>query len=154
MRLREKSLPWRFGYGCCCLVYLVWVVQLSHNNFEMVQCDYRRAEAGLQPMRIKALALKELVAKCRKESKRIEPLRQSRDQAVAADPCLIWPEAVLDRQQEVVVKRLVDVRHGAISKLVVFYVGFGVIFLILPPVILYLLLSFFVWLFRGLKVVR
>ena len=151
MRARSKSLLWRIGYGVCCLLYVAWVVHLSPTNFDMVHGEYRRVAARLQPERIEELALKELVEKCRKESGRSNRNRHTSVDQAAADPCLSWPVAALEKRQKVVAERLVDERRGAVRKLVLFYLGFGIFFLILPPVILYLLLSFFIWLYRSIQ---
>jgi hypothetical protein len=154
MRAPSKSLLWRLGYGVCCLFYVAWVVHLSPNNFDMVHGEYRRIEARLQPERIEELALKELVDKCRKEAGRSNRHQHTSGDQVAADPCLSWPVAALEKRQKVVAERLVDERRGAVRKLLVFYLGFGIIFLILPPVILYLLLSLFIWFYRSIAGVK
>ncbi|HIJ78253.1 MAG: hypothetical protein OEY01_02970 [Desulfobulbaceae bacterium] len=150
MTARNKMMNWRLGYGVGCLVYLVWVVQLSFNNFGMVHHDYRSAEARLQPQRIEAMALAELVGQCRKEAGRGGRHRPATAQVVA-DPCRDWPAPVIAARQKAVAERLAGELSLAVRKLVLFYVSFGVIFLILPPVILYLLLSFFIWLYQGVK---
>lgn len=155
MRSPVKGLIWRLGYGLCCLVYVAWVVHLSFNNFDMVHSDYCRAEVSLQPARIKALALKELVDQCHKESRGLGRLPVGDRIAVTGeDPCLSWPTAVVEKRQQAVTGRLLEQRSMVVWKLLFFYVFFVIIFLILPPLIIYLLLSFFIWLFKGVKVVK
>ena len=156
MRSLKKSRIWRISYAVCCLIYVVWVVQLSLNNFDMVHSDYRRNEKSLQPAQIKEIALQELVSQCRKELKRSGRHSSDGDKSSVAtdDTCLSWPAAVLEQRQNAVERRLAEEQSRGIGKLVVFYVFFGIIFLILPPVLLYLLLSLFIWIFKTIKIAR
>lgn len=156
MRSLKKSRIWRISYAVCCLIYVVWVVQLSLNNFDMVHSDYRRNEKSLQPAQIKEIALQELVSQCRKELKRSGRHQSDGDKSSVAtdDTCLSWPAAVLEQRQNAVERRLAEEQSRGIGKLVVFYVFFGIIFLILPPVLLYLLLSLFIWIFKTIKIAR
>jgi len=156
MRPLKKSRTLRAGFAVCCLVYVVWVVYLGLNNFGMVHSDYRRAGERLQPERIREIAFQELVDQCRRESKRLGRPRSAEVESVtgAEDPCLSWPENVLEERQKTVAKRLLDEKSRSGRKLVLFYVFFGIVFLILPVVSIYLLLSFFIWLWRNLQFVR
>lgn len=156
MRFSGKRLDWRIGYAGCCLIYVVWMVYLSLNNFSMVHGDYRRGTEQLQPERVKELALRELVNQCRGELKgagHLEPVDDTVSVA-ADDACLSWPPAVLLAREKIVAKRLAADQGGGGRKLVVFYVFFGVFVLILPPLILYLLLSLFIWIFKSIKIER
>lgn len=144
-----KSLNWRIGYAVFCLAFVVWVVYLSLNNFEMVHSDYRWAGEQLQPAKVKEIAIQELIKQCRKESKRMV-----RPSATTGDTCLSWPTIVLEERQKAVEKRLVGEQGQAKTKLVLFYIFFGVIFIILPLVIVYLLLSFFIWIYRNITFVK
>lgn len=147
MRSLGKRQLWRIGYAVCCLFYVAWVVLLSLDNFDMVLSDYRRARERLQPVRIEAIALQELVEQCLKKAGTVDP-----GGLVAAEhDCLIWPAGVIIDRQQAVAERLGAERSRTFRKLVVFYFSFGVIFLLLPPTLLYLLLVFFIWLFKSIK---
>ena len=142
-----KRHRWRIVYGVGCLFYMAWVVHLSFNNFEMVHSDYRRAGQRLQPARIEVIALGELVGDCRAQLR-----RSGRLEVVADGACRSFPEADLVARRQAVSERLSAERSLAGRKLVLFYASFGLVFLILPPFILYLLLSLFFWLLRSLRV--
>lgn len=146
----KKSVNWRVGYTVCCLVYVVWVVYLSFNNFDMVHREYRRAEKRLQPLQIEEIALQELVGQCRKKLKRAGRFRE----VGAEDLCRSWPAAVLAERQKAVEERLVKEKSRIHRKLVIFYISFGLVFLFLPIVFMYLLVSFFIWLYRNIKIVE
>jgi hypothetical protein len=150
------ELTWRVGYAVCSLIYMVWVVYLSLNNFDLVHRQYRSAQKQLQPKQIEKIALKELVDRCRKESKRIDIPRTKDGAAIAVtdDPCLSWPESVLTERENAVKERLVAEKSRVVRKLAIFYVSFGLIFLILPPVFLYMLLSFAIWIYKSIKFVK
>jgi len=154
MKPLQKRRDWRIGYAIFCLFYVVWVIYLSLNNFDMVHTRYRLAEERLQPEQIGEIARQELVEKCRKEAKRNDRLRPPEDEVspAPAEDCLSWPAAVLEEQQKVVKERLVVEKSRTARKLVLFYVSFLVIFLLLPLIVLYLLLAFFIWIFKSRRV--
>jgi hypothetical protein len=151
---QDNILNWRIGYAFCCLIYVVWMVSLSLNNFSMVHGDYQRGGVQLESERIREIARRELVDQCRGELKRTGRPLSPGDKASAAadDPCLSWPPAVLEERQKAVARRLVEEQHGGGRKLLVFYVFFAIFVLILPPVALYLLICFFIWIFRSIKI--
>ena len=153
----EKSMNWRIIYVVCCLVYMGWVVYLSLNNFGMVHKQYRLAQERLQPVRIEEIALQDLVDKCRKKLKRSGRLQQGDGDSTSVsseDPCLSFPAAVLAKREKTVKERLVEEKSRVSRKLVWFYITFGVVFLILPMAFVYLLVSFFIWLYRNIKFVE
>lgn len=135
---------------------MVWVVYLSLFNFALVHRDYRRADKLLQPARIKEVARQELVDQCRRELKRFNRLRATPNivSATAEDTCLSMQADVFEERQKAVTERLEHERSRMVRKLVLFYIYFGIIFLILPPVILYLLLSALIRLFKSIKFVN
>ena len=155
MRSQKKIMTWRLAYAACSLLYVAWVVHLSLHNFEMVHSDYRRAGERLQPARIAAIALQELVEQCRQEViANDQPRPANAGEALAADdPCLAWPTTVLEERQKDVKERLLGQRSLTGRKLLLFYLTFGTIFLIMPPLLLYLLLSLLAWILRSLKFV-
>lgn len=145
MSSRKTVLAWRLAYGVCCLVYVAWMAQLASNNFEMVHRHYRQAVERLQPAQIAEIAHQELVDQYYNDATsgaRFSP---------PAGFDLSLPTNVVEARQKEVRARLLGQRNLAGRKLVLFYISFGSIFLILPPVVFYLLLSFLVWLFRNLK---
>ncbi len=148
MQTQNIKLFWRLVYVACSLIYMAWVVQLSFNNFEMVHSHYQRAGERLQPQRIQTIARNELVRQCREETMGADLLRGGED------PCLSLPRAVLEERQKEVKERLVSQWGLAWRKLVLFYLSFGIIFLILPPLILYLFLSLFIWFLKNLKFIK
>ena len=152
----KKSRTLRLGFAVCCLAYVAWVVYLGLKKFDMVHSDYRRAGERLQPERIREIALQELVDQCRRESKRSDRLRSAADESFTAaeDPCLSWPENVLEERQKTVAKRLLGEKNRSGLKLVLFYVFFVVVFLVLPLGMMYGLLSFLIWLRRNLQFVK
>lgn len=156
MQSVKRFLNWRIGFAVCCLVYVAWVVHLSRNNFDMVHSQYRLIERHLQPQHLARTALQELTDRCRQAARLAgpHPRSEAAETAMAADPCLSWPAAVVAERQQKVEARLTQERNLAIRKLVLFYLSFGFFFLFVPPALLYLLLSFFSWLYRNIMVVR
>ena len=148
MTSRKKKHLWRLAYGICSLLYMAWMVHLSLYNFDMVHRHYRLAGERLHPARIEAIAREELELKCRKEATRVGLLPGS------VDPCQSWPEAVLKARQKKVEQRLVAEHDLAWRKLVIFYLSFGTIFLILPPLCLRLLIALAFLILRNLKLIK
>ena len=156
MSTLRNGLNWRLGYAVFCLVYTVWVVYLGLDNFAKVHGEYRQARENLQPAQSEKIALQELVEQCRREARRSGRSRTAGDTApgMSEDACHSFPEAVLAEREKVVAAQLLAEGKRFRRKLVVFYVIFGVFFVALPVVSLYLLLSFFIGLFRDLKFVK
>lgn len=156
MSSSNNTFDWRIGYVVFSLVFVVWVVYLGLDNFDKVHGEYRIAQARLQPSQVKDIALQELIDQCRKKLKRSGPTQVAGDKAsgMADGDCLSFPEAVLLERQKTVTSHLVSEEKRFKRKLIVFYISFGVFFIVLPLYVLYLLLSFFIWLFRGLKFVK
>lgn len=154
--LRQKNRTLWIGYGVFCLAYAVWVVYLSLNNFDMVHDGYRQAGERLQPERISEIAFDELVDQCRREAKRADKLRAVETESFLGkeDACLSWPAAVLEERRQAVEKRLRSEWGRAWRKLMLFYLFFGIVFLILPMLTLYLVLAFLLWLRRNLRIVK
>lgn len=143
-------MNWRIGYAMFCLLYVISVVYLGLNNFDMVHREYRRAEKRLQPVQVKEIALQELVDQCRKKLK-----RAGRSPAVGTEEsCRSWPSAVLAARQEKVTEQLIDEKSRVGRKLVTFYISFVLVFLFMPLAFVYLLVSFLIWLFRNIKIVE
>lgn len=144
---------WRIVFGVCSLVYMAVMMYLSVNNFAMVHREHRRIVKQLQPAQIEKVALQELVERCRKESESLAAHQTVMNKPVftGEDPCLTWPAADLEERQNAVKERLEKKKGGVIRKLILFYITFGIFFLILPPVIIYLVLTIFIWIFKSVK---
>lgn len=156
MRTGEKGLTWRFSYGIFCLVYTAWVVYLALDNFDKVHGEYRQALENLQPAQTEKIARQELAHECRRQAKRNGRSRAAGNAASALsdDACRSFPAAVLEERKKGVAANLLAEEKRFRRKLVVFYGTFGVFFVALPLVSLYLLLSFLVWIFKDLKFVK
>ena len=156
----NKSRNWQIGFVVFCLVYTIWVVYLSFDNFDKVHREYRSVNMRLRPARIVDIAFQELVDQCRKDShkelKRIDRYRKgsNRSSTAAEDSCLSWPKAILEERQKVVTEKLVIEKGRFKRKIIVFYISFSFFFLILPMGLLYLLLSVLIWVFKGMKFVK
>lgn len=149
MESMKRGGLWRGGYALCCLVYATWMVFLSLDNFGMVHDDYRRAGESLRPPMVKEIALRELADQCRRETSQ-RP--SGRGPSTTDQTCLSPAPEVLAARQRAVAERLVAEKRGALSKLLLCYAVFGVVFLFLPPLFLYLLLAFLIWLFKSTTV--
>jgi hypothetical protein len=137
---------WRLGYVICCLIYAVWVIHLSVNDFDRIHRQYRETGARLAPSRSREIARQELIADCREEQVQLGRFEDEK--------CLTVLPADLEQKEKTVVKGLIDERHRALRKLIVFYATFVVIFLLAPPLLLYGLIIFFINVFLNVKVVK
>jgi len=146
MKSVGKGRRWRLFYAAGYLAYVVWVIHLSINDFGRVHREYRRVEAQQQPARIKKIAGQELFDSCREEALRTTGLLPKSDEA-----CKSPPAAVLAARQKEVAKRLEDRRKRARNKLVVFYVSFVVMFIVVPPLLVYWLALFIVRIYASVR---
>jgi hypothetical protein len=142
----KKIRGWRIIYVVCCLVYMGWMINVGTNEFDRINSQYRRIVAQLDAGRIRAVALEELSAECRRES----ALRADREE----DACLSWPDPVVETREKAVEERLIRARERGTIKLVLFYAGFVIIFLLAMPVLIYLLLVGIITLYKNIKIVR
>jgi len=141
-----------------------WVGYLGSFDFNRVLREYQRAVDKAEPGRIRSAAVAELVAECRQQSAiqagasnttEKGPKSIMIDKGVPAEQdCLsIPPEKIKARQTEVR-ERLLDRQKRAGRKLLLFSLFFVGIFLLFPPVIVYVFAVLFVKLFRSVKIVR
>ena len=137
---------WRIIYAVCSLVYMGWTINVGTNEFDRVDGQYQRLVSRLDAGMIKTAALEELKTECR---------RTSEDPGVRqGDTCLSWPPAVVEaREKKIKKQRLRDKERGTI-KLVLFYAGFVSLFLLAPPLFIYLLLIADTKLYKSIKIVR
>ena len=142
-----KNIPkWKMIYAVCCLIYVGWVIDVGGNEFDRINSQYRRINMQLEADRVRSAALEELTVKCRSLSKQ----RAGRQQ----DECSSWPLAVVEAKEEEVRKRLLQPRERGIIKVIFFYTGFVLIFLLAPPVLVYLLIAAIILVYRNIKIVR
>jgi hypothetical protein len=142
----KKPRTWQIIYAVCCLVYMGWVIDVGTSEFDRINSQYRRLGDRLDPGRLRDEALEELSAECRRESRRHTGQKE--------DACLSWPSHVVEAKAKEIEKiRTRDKERGTI-KLVMFYAGFVVIFLLGPPILIYLLLIGIITLYKNIKIVR
>ncbi|HHO49041.1 MAG TPA: hypothetical protein ENN06_11420 [Desulfobacteraceae bacterium] len=155
MKHRSEHCVLWFGYAVVCLVYGVWIVYLGLDNFSMVHDGYHQAGAQLHPEQVGKAALRELVEECREEAAAPgHPGPDGESYEFLDDPCLLQPAAAVEERQKIVKKRLLGEQGRAWRKLMLFYLSFGIVFLVLPMLTLYLALAFFLWLWRNLRIIR
>ena len=142
----KKFQHWRIIYAVGCLVYMGWMIHVGSNEFDRVNGQYRRIVEQLDTGRIRTGALEELTDECRRESAgRLD--RQEAD-------CLSWPPTVVEAREKAVEERRIRARERGTIKLVLFYTGFVVIFLLAPPLFIYLLVVGIIKLYSNIKIVR
>jgi len=137
---------WEIFYAVCCLVYMGWTINVGTNEFDRINSQYRTILDQFDENRIRTKALEELVDECRKESK----MRLDREE----NACLSWPPAVVEARGQEIEEHLLRVRDRGRIKLVLFYAGFVLIFLLAPPVLIYLLIIGIIKLKENIKIVR
>ena len=142
----KKFRHWRIIYAVCCLVYIGWTIDVGTNEFDRINGQYRNLVDQLDAGRIRTKALEELTAECRRESK----VRLDRQEHA----CFSWPPTVVEARGKVIEERLVRAKERGTIKLVLFYAGFVLIFLLGPPLIIYLLIVGIIKLYKSVKIVR
>ena len=143
MKIFQK---WRIIYAVCSLVYMGWIIHVGANEFDRINGQYRRLAEELDAGRIRTGALEELSAECRRKSRRRTGLEE--------DGCLSWPPSVMEAREKEIKERRIRARERGVIKLVLFYTGFVVIFLLAPPILLYLLIVGIITLYKNIKIVR
>ena len=156
MRPKGKRLDWRLGFAVGTLVYVAWVLPLGLHDFEKVHRVYRQAAERLHLAKVEVIARQELIEQCKREAMVGEDFRPSGNKAagIAEPACLSWPAAVLEQKQRAVTERLIAERSRAARKLGLFYFTFVVIFLVLPPLVMYLWLVLLIRIFRSVKAAK
>ena len=156
MRPMGKCLNWRLGFAVGTLVYVAWVLPLGLHDFEKVHREYRHAAERLRPTQIEVIARQELIEQCKREAMGDEDFRPDGNKAadIAEPACLSWPAAVFEQKRQAVTERLIAERSRAVRKLGLFYFTFVVIFLVLPPLVMYLWLVLLIRIFRSVKAAK
>ena len=70
------------------------------------------------------------------------------------DACLSWPPAVVEARGKEIEKRFIRAKERGTIKLVLFYTGFVLLFLLGPPFLIYLLIIGIIKLKKYIKIVR
>jgi hypothetical protein len=144
--MKKIFLHWKIIYAVCCIVYMGWVIHVGGNEFDRINSQYRRLNVQLEGDRIKTGTLEELAAECRREARDRLDLQD--------DGCSTWPPPVVEARTKQIVERRVRARERGFVKLVLFYTGFVLIFLLAPPLFIYLLLVGAIKLYKSIKIVR
>ena len=141
----KKIQLWKIIYALCCLVYMGWTINVGTNEFDRINGQYRWIIQQLEPDRIKIAAVGELTEGCRRESKWQTGLK--------VEDCYNWPSVLLKKTEIEIEARLLRAKERAIIKMVLFYTGFVLIFLLAPPILLYLLIIGIIKLKNNIKIV-
>ena len=141
----KKIQLWKIIFALCCLVYMGWTINVGTNEFDRINGQYRRIIQQLEPDRIKTAAIEELTEECRRLSKWQTGLK--------VEDCYNWPLALLKKTEIEIEARLLRAKERAIIKMVLFYTGFVLIFLLAPPILLYLLIIGIIKLKNNIKIV-
>ena len=138
---------WRIIYAVCCMVYMGWVIHAGNNEFNRINSQYGRLVAQLDEDRIRSAALDELTADClRKEKERLEKKKK--------DDCSTWAPTVVESKQKQVKERFTRAKERGVIKVILFYIGFVLIFLVAPPALLYLIIVVIIKIFKSVQFVR
>ena len=142
----KKFRHWRIIYVVCCLVYMGWIIHVGTNEFDRVNGQYRLLVGQLDADRIRADSLEELIAECRRES----AMHLERQE----EGCFSRPPAVVEAKEKTIEERRSRARERGIIKLVLFYAGFVLLFLLGPQLFVYLLIVAIIKLYSNIKIVR
>ena len=137
---------WKSLYLVCCLVYVGWVLYVGQSEFHKVNRQYQALVNQLQSGRIRTVALDELAAECRRDLWERNILEE--------DACSTWLPEVVNAKRNTVEERLQQARERGFLKVVLFYTSFVVIFLLIPPLLIYLCIFGIVMLCKNIQIVR
>ena len=151
MNQTAENFDWRIIYAIFCLLYAGTLIYLGQGNFAKVYSEYTQSVYRLQPKQIEKITFEELARDCRTTLKRKHP-RSTKPRPSAGEKCQSFPEDVLKSQQKKVTQRLQIQKKRFQRKLIVFYLSFALFFVALPLYLLYLLLTFLVWVFKDIKI--
>ncbi len=129
----KKFRKFQIIYAVCCFVFLGWMINLSSNEFDRINGQYRRVVDQLDEGRIRAGALEELIAECRRRESTLQAGRKE-------DTCSSWPPQVVEARGQKIEARMIRAKKRAGMKLMLFYTGYVGLFLLAPPVLIYLLI--------------
>jgi NAD-specific glutamate dehydrogenase len=164
MKFFMRRRTWRPFYAVCCIIYVGWVGYQGSFDLGRVHREYSRAGEQLEPGRIHTAALRDLSEECWKRSARqladIAAAEKGLTSGVIAEgsqadqDCSTWPQAVVEAREAKIRGRLEERQKRAGKKMLYFSAFFVVIFLILPPALVYVFVLLIVKVFQAVKIVR
>jgi hypothetical protein len=122
------------------------MIDVGSNEFDRINSQYRRLTAQLDEGGIRTAAVEELTEECRRESRYLT----GKDAA----GCSSWSPAAVGTKARIIEKRRLRARDRGTVKLVLFYAFYVVIFLLGPPILVYLLIIAILALYRNIRFVR
>lgn len=144
--MRKIFRHWKIIYLAGSLIFMAWIIHVGGNEFDRINSQFGMLVRQLEPERIRQAAIEELTAACLKKTHG------------GADPdrvnCHSWPDTVTAAKAEEIRERRRRAMERGLVKVVLFYTGFSVIFLLGPPIIVYLLLVGAIRIYRTVKFVR
>jgi hypothetical protein len=142
----KKIRKWQVVYFVCGLAYMGWMIHAGTNEFNRINSQYSLLVKQLDSVRIRDSALEELRIECRKGRTSANERQE--------DGCLSWPSPVVEAKAKEIRELRTRTRGRGFIKLVLFYAGFVLFFLLGPPVLVYLLLAGVLVLYKNIKIVR
>ena len=144
--MRKIFQHWKIIYLAGSLIFMGWIVHVGGIEFDRINSQYRILIRQLEPEMIRQAAIEELTAAC---------LVKTSSQAVRErDDCHSWPDTVTTAKTDEIRKRRLHAKERGLVKVVLFYAGFSIIFLLGPPIVIYLFLTGAIKIYRSIKFVR
>jgi len=137
---------WRIFYLIVTLVFMGWVIHAGGNEFDRINSQYRSLVARLDDGLIRKAAVDELLAECRREVKERPELKEG--------TCRSWPDLVVDAKALAIKERRIQAKERGFVKAMLFYFWFVVIFLLGPPLFVYLFLIGAIKIYKSIKFVQ
>lgn len=144
--MKKNLRHWKFIYAFCCLLYMGWIIHIGDNEFDRINSQYKRIVAQLDAGRIRSAALEELTAACRKNTEELAGQEE--------DSCSSWEPQVVKVKEKEIEERRLQAQDRGIIKVILFYTGFVLIFLLGPPLFTYLILVGSIRIYKSVKFVR
>jgi hypothetical protein len=158
MKVFKKQRTRQLIYAVCCLVYVGWVSYQGSFDLTRVYRDYRRIGVQMEPGRIHAEALRELSMECKKRAAKQENdaagVENGLMRGEADLDCSSFPPLLVDARETEIEEKLAERHRRVAKKLLFFGVFFVVVFLIIPPVLVYGFAVVTVKVFQAIKIVR
>jgi hypothetical protein len=142
----KKIREWQIIFALCCLVYMGWMIHVGGNEFNRINSQYRRIVDRLDEELLRTEALQELIAECRRDSRTVVDREDER--------CLSWAPPAVEARAGILEQRLTRAKERGLIKLVLFYAIFVLVFLLAPPILIYLLIIGVIKIFVNIKIVR
>ena len=123
-----------------------WVIHAARNEFDTINSQYRQLEAQLDDKLIWKAAIEELRSECLKEAEERPELKEG--------TCRSWPDSVVEPKALAIEERRIQAKERGFVKVVLFYTWFVAIFLLGPPLFVYLLLIGAIRIYRSVQFVQ